>query len=129
MWLLLKENVRRKLKATLQGGAWKGKVSERPKNVDFQYNSRRKSKKKAKTDNGENLNSSYSTIQLEESANSVNTLNIKSISKSENPTKPSIVIASSSETSSANNNGRNLDMILSKISKLNSKLSQKDKTS
>ena len=86
-------------------------------------------KKKAKSDNGENLNSSYSTIQPEESANSVNTLNIKSISKSENPTKPSIVIASSSETSSANDNGRNLDMILSKISKLDSKLSQKDKTS
>ena len=56
MWLLLKENVRRQYKATLQGGARKGKVSERPKKVDFQYNSRRTSKKKAKSDNGENLN-------------------------------------------------------------------------
>ena len=48
MWLLLKGNIRRQFKATLQGGARKGKVSERPKNVDFQYNSRRTSKKKLK---------------------------------------------------------------------------------
>ena len=43
--------------------------------------------KKAKGDNGENLSSSYSAVQLKESANSVNTLNIESISKSENSTK------------------------------------------
>ena len=49
MWLHLKGNVRLKFKlqhcniATLQGGARKGKVSERPKNVDFQCNSRRTS--------------------------------------------------------------------------------------
>ena len=48
MWLLLKGSIRRPFKATLQGGARKGKVSERPKNVDFQYNSRRTSKKKLK---------------------------------------------------------------------------------
>ena len=57
----------------------------------------------------------------------MNTLNIESISKNENSTKSSIVIASSSETSSANENGRKLDMILSEISKLNSKLSEKIK--
>ena len=34
-------------KALLQGGARKGKVTERPKNVDFQYDSRRTSKKKS----------------------------------------------------------------------------------
>ena len=45
MRLLLKGNVRRLFKATLQGGARKGKVSERPKNVDVQYDSRRTSKK------------------------------------------------------------------------------------
>ena len=80
--------------------------------------------KKAKSDNGENLGSSYSAVQLEESASSVNTLNIESISKSENSTKS---IALSSETSSADENGRKLDMILSEMSKLNSKLSEKIK--
>ena len=48
MRLLFKAKVRRQFKATYQGGARKGKVSERPKNVDFQYNSRRTSKKKVK---------------------------------------------------------------------------------
>ena len=43
MWLLLKRNARRQFKATLQGGPWKGKVSERPNDVDVQYNSRRTS--------------------------------------------------------------------------------------
>ena len=76
MWLLLKGNVRRQFKATLQGSAWKGKVSERPRNVDFQSNSRRTSKKRVKG-NGENLDSSCSIVQLEESANSANTLNIE----------------------------------------------------
>ena len=84
-------------------------------------------KEKAKSDNGENLNSSYCAVQLEESAKSVNTLNIESISKNENSTKSSIAIASLSETSSADGNGRKLDMILSQISKLNSKLFQKIK--
>ena len=37
------------------------------------------------------------------------------------------MIASSSETPSADENGRKLDMILSEISKLNSKLSEKIK--
>ena len=124
MWLLLKGNVRRQFKATLQGSAWKGKVSERPRNVDFQSNSRRTSKKKVKG-NGENLDSSCSIVQLEESANSANTLNIESISKCENSIKLSIIIASSSERSSADENGRKI-MILSEISKLNS-LSEKIK--
>ena len=48
MWLLFKGNVRRQFKATYQEGARKGKDSERPKNVDFQYNSTRTSKKKVK---------------------------------------------------------------------------------
>ena len=83
--------------------------------------------KKAKSDNGENLISSYSAVQLEVSTNSANTLNIESISKSENSTKLLIVIVSSSETSSADENGRKLDMILSEISKLNSKILEKIK--
>ena len=48
MWLLLKGNVRPQFKATLRGDARKGKVRERPKNVEVHYNSRRTSKKKAK---------------------------------------------------------------------------------
>ena len=80
--------------------------------------------KKAKSDNGENQSSTYSPVQVEESANSVNTLNIESISKSENSTKS---VASSSETSSADENRRKLDMVLSEMSKLNSKLSEKIK--
>ena len=57
----------------------------------------------------------------------MNTLNIESISKSEDLTKSSIVIASSAETSSADENGRKFDVILREISKLNSKLSEKMK--
>ena len=34
-------------KELLQGGARKGKVTERPKNVDFQYDSRRTHKRKS----------------------------------------------------------------------------------
>ena len=116
---------RREFKATLQGGAGKGKISEKPNNVDVLYNWRRTSKK-GKIDNGENLDStSCSVVQLEESASNANTLNIESISKSENSVKSSIVIASSSEISSADENERKLDTILSEISKLNSKLSEK----
>ena len=48
MWLLFEGNVRRQFKPTYQEGARKGKDSERPKNVDFQYNSTRTSKKKVK---------------------------------------------------------------------------------
>ena len=48
MWLLFEGNVRRQFKATYQEGARKGKDIERPKNVDFQYNSTRTSKKKVK---------------------------------------------------------------------------------
>ena len=47
---------------------------------------------------------------------------LESVSKSENLAKSSIVIASSTETSSANENGKKLDMILKGISKLNSRL-------
>ena len=47
---------------------------------------------------------------------------LESISISENLAKSSIVIASSTETSCANENGKKLDMILKEISTLNSKL-------
>ena len=43
--------------------------------------------KKGKNDNEENLDSSCSVVQLEESTNSVNTLSIQSISKSEKSAK------------------------------------------
>ena len=43
MQLLLKGNVRQQFETALQGGAMKGKVSERPKNIDVQYDSRRTS--------------------------------------------------------------------------------------
>ena len=68
-----------------------------------------------KSDNEGNLDSSCSVDQLEKSANSENTLNIQSISKSEDSAKSSIVIASSSERSSADENGRKLHMILNEI--------------
>ena len=47
---------------------------------------------------------------------------LESVSKSENLAKSSIVIASSTETPSANENAKKLDMILKEISKLNSRL-------
>ena len=128
MWLLLKRNVRWQVKATLQGGARKGKVSERLKNVGVQCELRRTSKeKKDKSDNGENLDSSCRDVQAEESADSANTLNIESISKSENSAKLSIMIALSTETSSVDENRKKLDMILSQISKLSAKLPDKIK--
>ena len=102
-----------------------GKSKAKKRWLSVQLN--KKLQEKGKSNNGENLDSSCSIIQPEESANSANTLNIESISKRENLTKSSIVIASSSETSSAGKNGRKLDMILSEISKLNSKLSEKTK--
>ena len=49
-------------------------------------------KKKDKSNNGENFDSSCSVIKVEESANSANTLNIESISKKENSAKSSFVI-------------------------------------
>ena len=104
----------------------KAKLGKSQKTLTFST-TQEEPQKKVKGDNGENLNSSYSAVQLEESTNSVNTLNIESLSKSENSTKSLIVIASSSETSNADENGRKLDMILSEISKLNSKLSEKIK--
>ena len=114
MWLLLKRNARQQFKAKLQGGPRKGKASERQKDVDVQYNSR-KTSPKGKNDNEENLDSSYSVVQPKKNANSENTLNIQSISKSANSVKSSIVIASSSKRSSADENGRKLDVILSEI--------------
>ena len=44
MRLLLKGNVRRQFKATLQGGAWKGKVSERSKNDSQEEPKKKKGK-------------------------------------------------------------------------------------
>ena len=61
---------------------------------------------KGKSDNGANLDSVFSVVQLEESVNSANTLNIQSISKSDNSVKSSIVIVSSSEISSADETGK-----------------------
>ena len=55
------------------------------------------------------------TLNQSVNASSANTLNIESISKSENLAKPSIVIPSSTETSSADENKKKLDMILSEI--------------
>ena len=44
-------------------------------------------KKRGKSDNGENLDFSCSVIKVEESANSANTINVQSISKSDSSTK------------------------------------------
>ena len=93
----------------MQGGAQKGKVSDRSKKVGIKYDLRRTSKEEnGKSDNGENLDSSCSDVPAEESAN---TLNIESISKSENSVKSSIVIVSQTEKLSADENGKKLDMI------------------
>ena len=67
-------------------------------------------------------------LSWKKSANGDNTLNIESISKTENSTKSSIVITSSYEKPSADENRRKLDMILNEISKLNSKLPKKIKS-
>ena len=47
---------------------------------------------------------------------------LESVSKSENSVKSSVVIASSDETLTAKENGKKLDKILKKISKLNFRL-------
>ena len=124
MWLLLQGNVRRQFKATLQEVHGKAKLVKDQETLTFSPTQEELPKKKVKG-NGENLDSSCSIVQLEESANSANTLSIESISKSEDSTKLSIMIASSSERSSADENGRKI-VILSEISKLNS-LSEKIK--
>ena len=95
MWLLLKGNVFQQFKATLQGSC----------NIA-----------------GNKIATLPRRVVV---INSANTLNIESISKTENSTKSSIVIASLYQKPSADENGRKFDMILSKISKLNSKLSKK----
>ena len=112
----------------MQGGARKGRVSERSKK---RWRSKRlkknlQRKKKCKSDNGD-LDFSCNDVQAEESANSANTLSIESISKSENSTKSLLVIASLTETSSADENRKKIDMILSEIWKLNSKLPDETK--
>ena len=78
----------------------KAKLVKDQLNIDVQYDSRISPKKKMKTDNEENLDSSRSVAQAKESANSANTLNVESISKSENSAKLSVVIVLSTETSS-----------------------------
>ena len=97
MKLLLKQNVRQQLKATLQEGAQKGKVSGGQK---------KPSVKKGKGDNGEKLYSNCSVVQAEENANSANARNVGSVSKSESLAKSSVVIASSTEISNANEKGK-----------------------
>ena len=97
MWLLLKGNVFQQFKATLQGSC----------NIA-----------------GNKIATLPRRVVV---INSANTLNIESISKTENSTKSSIVIASSYEKPRADENRRKLDMILNEISKLYSKLSKKIK--
>ena len=74
----------------------KAKLVKGQKTLTFSTTHEELPKKKVKSDSGENLNFSYSAVQLEESASSVNTLNIKSISKRKNSTKSLIVTVSSS---------------------------------
>ena len=75
---------------------------------------------KIKSDDEEILESSRSFVQAE---NNENTLNIESINKSENSAKSSIVIKPRHlKYPVLINMEKKLDMILSKISKLNSKL-------
>ena len=57
------------------------------KTLTFNKTHEKLPKKKDKSHNGENLDSRWSVFQAEESANSVNTLNIKSTSKSKNSAK------------------------------------------
>ena len=121
---MLKGNVRRQFKVTLQEVHGKAKLVKDQETLTSSPTQEELPKKKVKG-SGENLDSSCSIVQLEESANSANTLSIESISKSEDSTKLSIMIASSSERSSADENGRKI-VILSEISKLNS-LSEKIK--
>ena len=73
----------------------KAELVKGQKNVDVQNDLRRtsKEKKKCKSDNGD----------------------LESISKSENSTKSLLVIASLTETSSADENRKKIDMILSEI--------------
>ena len=78
---------------------------------------------KIKSDDEEILESSRSFVQAEKRENNENTLNIESISKSENLAKSSIVIKPRHlKYPVLINMEKKLDMILSKISKLNSKL-------
>ena len=84
MQSLFHVNVRWQFKATLREGARKSKVNEKLKHVDVQYNQEERPRKKVKSRNGEKLDSSCSVVQVEESGNSANKLNFKSISKSEN---------------------------------------------
>ena len=79
---MLDDNLKRHCKEVDE----KAKLVKGQKTLTFST-TQEESQKKAKGDNGENLSSSYGAVQLEESANSVNTLNIESISKSENSTK------------------------------------------
>ena len=93
MQSLFHVNVRWQFKATLREGARKSKVNEKLKHVDVQYNQEERPRKKVKSRNGEKLDSSCSVVQVEESGNSANKLNFKSISKSDNLTKLAIAIA------------------------------------
>ena len=120
MRLLLKGSARGKCKVTWQGGAQKGKDSQGSETIDVRYDLRRTSNEKVKIRNGENLDSSCSVAQAEKKVRMVRI--IESISKNVNSAKHSIVMASSTETSIADENETSLYMILSEISKLNSKV-------
>ena len=62
----------------------KTKLFKGQKTLLFSTTQEEPPKKKDKSDNGEKLGSSCIAVQAEESGNSANTLNIESISKSEN---------------------------------------------
>ena len=64
----------------------KAKLVKGQKTLTFST-TQKESPKKGKNNNEENLDSSCSVVQLEESTNSVNTLSIQSISKSEKSAK------------------------------------------
>ena len=64
----------------------KAKLVKGQKTLTFST-TQKESPKKGKNDNEENLDSSCSVVQLEESTNSVNALSIQSISKSEKSAK------------------------------------------
>ena len=91
MRLLLKGNVRRQFKAILHVHG-KAKLVKGQKTLTFSTTQEEPPKKKGKSDNGENLDTSCSVVQAKESANRANILDIRSISKGENSSKSSIVI-------------------------------------
>ena len=88
----------------MQGSARKGKVVKGLKTLKYSTIQEEPPLKKDGSDNGENLDSSCSEVQAEESASSANTLSIEKISKSEILAGSLIVIASLTEAMSVDEN-------------------------